>query len=233
MERPALYCVATNPVMEADVANTQDMDLVLLRSLLAYDAATGVVKWSKDHLTYKTGDDAGYVRKDGTRVIWFGDKERSAAPIVWALHNGEYPNGRVRFKGEKGDLRIENLYVPAGNWQHRANRNAYDRGRREADPQLFRGDDLKKNFGITIERYAEMLKAQSGVCAICAQPETAIRNGKLKMLAVDHCHAGSGIRGLLCQDCNLGIGRFADDPDRLRAAAAYLERHTMKKKAVA
>ena len=31
------------------------------------------------------------------------------------------------------------------------------------------------------------------------------------------------IRGLLCSDCNLGVGNFKDNPARMREAADYVE----------
>jgi metal-responsive CopG/Arc/MetJ family transcriptional regulator len=46
----------------------------------------------------------------------------------------------------------------------------------------------------------------------------------VRRLAQDHSHANSLLRGLLCYRCNLGLGWFDDDSDRLRAAASYLER---------
>lgn len=79
-------------------------------------------------------------------------------------------------------------------------------------------------FGITPEQYEEMLDAQGRVCAICSRPEKVIdpRNGRIKALAVDHDHDSGAVRGLLCQNCNKGIGNLGDDPERLMAAAAYL-----------
>lgn len=75
-----------------------------------------------------------------------------------------------------------------------------------------------KKYGITLEQYEAMLAEQGGVCAICLKDDT------LKRLAVDHCHSLGTVRGLLCQSCNLSIGRMGDDPDQLRRAAAYLLR---------
>lgn len=79
-------------------------------------------------------------------------------------------------------------------------------------------------FGLTPEQYQEMLDAQDGVCAICAKPERSTdKKGRIKALAVDHDHATDVIRGLLCANCNKGIGNLGDDVDTLISAAAYLE----------
>lgn len=70
--------------------------------------------------------------------------------------------------------------------------------------------------------YERLMKAQNGLCAICKRPEMGVR---ARVLALDHDHsAGPGaLRGLLCSNCNRGLGYFGDDPDRMRAAIAYLE----------
>lgn len=82
---------------------------------------------------------------------------------------------------------------------------------------------LRARYGLDLETYEAMIAQQGGVCAICGEvPE---------QWAVDHDHAccsganscGECIRGLLCQRCNRGLASYDDSPDRLRAAAAYLE----------
>lgn len=78
-------------------------------------------------------------------------------------------------------------------------------------------------FGITPAQYLDMLEAQGGVCAICEHPEKGVaRNGRTKALAVDHDHATGDVRGLLCANCNKGIGNLGDSPERLMSGAAYL-----------
>ena len=42
--------------------------------------------------------------------------------------------------------------------------------------------------------------------------------------AVDHSHNDGRVRGLLCFNCNQGIGRFDDDVTTLRRAIEYLDR---------
>lgn len=81
-----------------------------------------------------------------------------------------------------------------------------------------------RGYGLTTDDYEAMVSAQGGVCAICEMPETSIApTGKARSLSVDHDHETGAVRGLLCGRCNRAIGLFADDPDRLRAAAGYLD----------
>ena len=90
-----------------------------------------------------------------------------------------------------------------------------------------RTSNLRKNFGIEIEEYEQMLADQNGVCAVCGQPETFIHKatGKPARLAVDHCHTRGKVRQLLCKSCNNGLGLFKDSPELLEKAAEYLRKH--------
>lgn len=115
----------------------------------------------------------------------------------------------------------------AGRAYHEANRDKRNAARmqrhHEIPPEVRKNKRLMASFGITVEQYNEMLARQDGVCAICREPETMIRKGRLLPLHVDHDHDTGAVRGLLCGRCNTGIGMFADDPDRLVAATTYLK----------
>lgn len=76
-----------------------------------------------------------------------------------------------------------------------------------------------KHYGYSIEMYDKMYKKQKGLCAICKQPETSPHQ---KHLSIDHCHKDLRIRGLLCNNCNRGIGLLGDDPEIVLAAYYYL-----------
>lgn len=84
---------------------------------------------------------------------------------------------------------------------------------------------MLKKYGITWEQYCEMLEAQGGLCAICRRPERLMLRGRLRRLSVDHDHETEAVRDLLCDACNNGLAKFDEEPDLLRAAADYLERH--------
>lgn len=98
-----------------------------------------------------------------------------------------------------------------------------EKARRKSDPRAQRDRWLRRRYGITVETYEHMHQAQGGLCGICQQPETKVLNGTPCMLAVDHDHTTSRVRGLLCSRCNPGIGYLMHDIDRLHAAIAYLE----------
>jgi hypothetical protein len=82
---------------------------------------------------------------------------------------------------------------------------------------------LKAYYGMTVEQYDELLATQDGRCAICRQTQDEADTRK-RNLSVDHCHDSGAIRGLLCESCNIGLGKFRDDPELLEAALNYLTR---------
>lgn len=80
-----------------------------------------------------------------------------------------------------------------------------------------------KKYGLTKDACDILLAMQDDKCACCGEP----LDGKF---TVDHNHAccdsiktcGKCIRGLLCMNCNAGLGNFKDDVMRLLKAIRYL-----------
>lgn len=89
---------------------------------------------------------------------------------------------------------------------------------RETRKRSERDKKLKNNYGITINDYDKMFKEQNGCCFICQKTNTD------RVLAVDHCHTTGKVRGLLCGNCNNGLGRFKDNVESLKKAIEYLTR---------
>lgn len=80
---------------------------------------------------------------------------------------------------------------------------------------------LENQFGITQAQYWAMYDKQTGLCAICDKPPDVFR-GKPRRLYVDHDHKTGLVRGLLCYQCNVGLGCFNDNVRSLRRAVQYL-----------
>lgn len=98
------------------------------------------------------------------------------------------------------------------NWKHGLSKT------KEYDNNRF----MRVKYGVTSEKYQEMLDSQNGVCAIC---KTKPNFDKWKKrFVIDHCHVTGRVRGLLCDPCNRGIGMLKDDPSILENAIKYLAR---------
>lgn len=117
----------------------------------------------------------------------------------------------------------------------RAERNRTPEGRkallessrkwRERNPersrQIHRKSSAMRKYGLTLEQYEEII---SRGCEVCGVKEGV-------KLAVDHCHTGKQVRGCLCTRCNTSLGQLHENPARIRALAAYAEKHAEKKTA--
>ncbi len=78
----------------------------------------------------------------------------------------------------------------------------------------------KRYYNSTIEQYVELLEQQNNKCAICG---TVKPGGVHKtFFLVDHDHKTDKVRGLLCHNCNSGLGHFKDNPEFLASAIAYI-----------
>ena len=92
---------------------------------------------------------------------------------------------------------------------------------REKHPLTDVRGHLMRTYGLTLEQYEVLVESQDGLCYICHGPP----NGRVKKLVVDHDHETKRLRKLLCDACNRALGFMKESPERLRAAAKYLEEH--------
>lgn len=96
----------------------------------------------------------------------------------------------------------------------------------QADSKSRFAGKLKYRYGITIDDYERMLAEQGGGCAICERHPAEAGNPEhwTDVLCVDHCHDTGKVRGLLCNDCNLAIGR-GKSAETLERMASYVRLH--------
>lgn len=80
--------------------------------------------------------------------------------------------------------------------------------------------NLKKQHNMTLDDYNNLYKLQKRKCAICNK---CLKNNGVRQ-HIDHDHKTNKIRGLLCSNCNLGLGHFKDKIKFLKRAIKYLER---------
>lgn len=89
----------------------------------------------------------------------------------------------------------------------------YRQNNKEKISKIAKEYNLSSNYGLTVEKYNEMATNQNNKCLLCL--------GETR-LVVDHCHETGNVRGLLCNNCNQGLGLFKDNINNLGRAIEYL-----------
>jgi hypothetical protein len=90
---------------------------------------------------------------------------------------------------------------------------------RKANSEKVHLAKIKRKFGITEEQYNFLRISQNDKCAICNN------GGSYQRLGVDHNHKTGQIRGLLCAQCNAGIGNLKDSIELLENSIKYLKKY--------
>lgn len=75
-------------------------------------------------------------------------------------------------------------------------------------------------YGLSEEAFNEMVERSNNLCSICGTEFTKTGKGRM---AIDHDHATGKVRGLICHNCNIGLGHFKDSIDALERAIEYLK----------
>lgn len=84
-----------------------------------------------------------------------------------------------------------------------------------------------EQYGITEADYYAMLRAQDYRCPICGTTEPGGQGrNRSSGWHIDHDHKTGKVRGLLCHNCNIGLGNFKDSTTALAAAIEYLKTET-------
>jgi len=107
---------------------------------------------------------------------------------------------------------------------HKEEELTYGRKYNMLRPEKSRRHHLMRAYGITPEDYETLLREQGGKCPICSITNDEHRKRFEKPLFVDHNHKTKKVRGLLCDKCNNGLGRFQDSIPYLERAIEYLKR---------
>jgi len=96
---------------------------------------------------------------------------------------------------------------------------------RDSDPEAYKDEwwvpYLKREYGLTKSEYQDILDRQNGACAICKKKFSNLRP------YIDHKHNSNPVivRGILCMECNTGLGKLGDSSDALKAALEYVSKY--------
>jgi len=160
-------------------------------------------------LRSKKWRDANLERANKVHAEWYAANGEiaKASRVRWAKANPEKVREAVRKWNDSNPdvlLRIGRRWEKANKLQRQVSGRAFK---------------LKK-YNLTPSQYDALLDAQDGRCAICGSDSPGRGHAHF---SVDHCHKSGRVRGLLCGNCNVGIGLLGDCAERVTAAVRYLE----------
>ncbi len=153
------------------------------------------------------------VRNDATR------EKRCSKCREWKPFAEFHPRSGERSYGLRARCRAceridSQAYVAAN--RDRVNAKKRERPKNSEQERRWKIGTWARKLGMDPEELHAYIDSHGEQCEICGSP----RNGK--SLHIDHCHTSRRFRGLLCSDCNLGLGKFKDNPEFLRRAVDYI-----------
>jgi hypothetical protein len=150
-------------------------------------------------------------------------RHADALPLYRILSNRQGSSMVAKFRTHclKGhEFAGDNIYIGSdGGRRCRSCQRAYRKRRwtdaayQEKKNMAAKNSVLKREYGLSLEEYSDLLAHQQNVCAICKNPTV-----KRRYLSVDHDHKTKKVRGLLCQRCNSALGLFGDNIEYLKRA---------------
>lgn len=126
-------------------------------------------------------------------------------------------------ESEKGKILKEKMAKNPWHIRNKEYRKIRDKKYREQNKEKERIRARKNQirlYGLTEEEYDKMFQHQKGCCLICGLHQDNFK----KSFHIDHCHTTGKIRGLLCRNCNVGLGHFKDSIELLNKAIKYLNK---------
>jgi hypothetical protein len=145
--------------------------------------------------------------------------EKARSDRYTDFHAKGYVNGKLVYDGEK-DGSVDNRLaaIAAEPRQDKAEqRTGTERGcMNKMSPRIkVPGAPFEARMR-NLSTIAAMEEAQGSKCAICGCTRPG---GRFAKFVMDHCHKTMLVRALLCNRCNMRLGRWKDDTARMRAAA--------------
>src|SRR3990167_3179473 len=167
-------------------------------------------QWYRDHRRERIAESIKYQKEHR--------EQRRRYMQVWSERNREHIREYRRKTKTTRNARRRQLYR-RDEWR-RIKQRQQSKEWQEKNPSKRLAQRLRP-FGISVQEYQTILTEQNNKCAICERRRN-IDHKRFKRLHLDHNHKTGKVRGLLCSSCNLGLGKFRDDPTIIEKAAMYL-----------
>lgn len=127
---------------------------------------------------------------------------------------GSYPTKSIEKDGQKlctkcDDFKLIDNFRPYGHGKSKFRRSVCD------ECETYKR--YKDFYGLDKEDFLIMLNKCDSKCNICKEKIEG------KALHIDHDHKTGKVRGILCKNCNNGLGMFCDNTSLLKEAVIYLK----------
>jgi hypothetical protein len=148
------------------------------------------------------------------------DKPETVEFFRWRNDRNKFRNSCI--KCEEAQKKLHRLNNPEKT--KKISKKAYEKRKANGKHQ---DSELRRKYNITLDDYNKMFQEQSGCCKLCGIHQSEVS----RTFAVDHCHKHEKetgeilVRGLLCDNCNLGLGNFQDNIKTMRLAVKYLNKN--------
>jgi len=146
-------------------------------------------------------------------------------PEARKIYMQEYfKNNPEKFKLNEDQIKLKNdrrraRYAEDSDFREDAKEKAKKWHKENPEKRIARR--LLSTYGLSIDDFNKMMDSCLHKCEICGYQE----KGNYNMFPViDHCHTTGKVRGILCSNCNMALGKFKDSIALLSNAIAYLNR---------
>jgi len=128
----------------------------------------------------------------------------------------------VPYKNRERGLRQKRRDYRKNREKYLGQKRDYYRANKDRIKPSVRANQYRRRYGLTAEAVRVLFDTQVD-CPICTKPLR--HEDRRRQPHIDHDHATGKVRGLLCFQCNVGLGNFGEDTLRLQRAIEYLVKH--------
>ena len=170
---------------------------------------------------WKTKDESEFYKQQRGLVMGLMSHCKTCHLISRAAWKKKHPDKVREYARRSYHKDIEKGRAKASKWARNNREKVLETGRRSREKLREKRKITMRlrQYGLTDEAYRAMLQSQGNCCAICQKP---FGPQKASLPHVDHDHNTGVVRGVLCGQCNVGLGALGDSLNRLLVVVDYL-----------